>query len=601
MNNTSYHLLTTPGSHILDKFIPQELLNNVTSRFQARTLIFIVGLFGVTGIIALTVVIFLEDALPARRIVTLMLVAAQPIALVVMHLTKKITLAARSSILLIWLVTFYIDFNNQSVSGPVSILWLLPSAYAALLLNRKDVVFTTVASFIGYGINFTALEHNLLPPPITNPEFWESVKFITMTFTITVITACIYALTKLRDGREHDLSTEINLRQTIMAELAQAKDKAESSAKSKAMFLATMSHELRTPLNGVLASAELLSLDPLPEKSRARVNDITSAGSLLLTLINDILDLSKFDSQGIQLAPKAYSLNNQLNNIHRLMASKVKPGVELKLDIPQEDTFIIADEHRMSQIILNLLSNSLKFTERGHVILQASLKDTKKSERKSLTIKVTDTGLGISKEDQEDLFVEFSQVGDCHRIHREGTGLGLTITQKIVQKMEGTISLDSQPKMGTQVTVELPVILSDCLDTPPEPTSHQPINDISDLKVIIVDDIELNRLVLKAMLEELGVHHIDEFDNGLKVFEYVEQHPDIDIIFMDVCMPVMDGIEASRNLRNIDFKKPIIAVTANAYSEDQEQCLEAGMTGFVAKPVLIGPLRTCLEEIIEAG
>ncbi len=581
----------------LDRLIPNELLQNTTERFQARLLVLIVLLFFVLGLIAILVIIGLEKSVPIRRLVSIFLILAQPMALWAMVHFKSLAHAGWTSVLLTWCLAFYIDFNNLSTAGPMTPAWVVPIVFSSLLLNRQGFLYVTVACLLAMMSIFWANTQLLLPAPITDPTQWKPLRLIIIISLILIVSLCIYSLIKLTQIKETELHEEIQRRKKISEELAIAKEQAEASAKSKALFLATMSHELRTPLNGVLASAELLALEDLPEKTKSRVNDISSAGTLLLTLINDLLDLSKFETSGVELSPSPYSLSLQLHRIHSMMKPRIKPGVDFILKMPDEELIIDADEHRLAQIILNLVSNAAKFTRQGQITIKA-IKPTEDQ----LILEISDTGSGISKEDQPRLFQEFVQVGSEQHIHREGSGLGLAIIQRIVDKMEGRISLESELGKGTTVSVNLPIhYLEASAQLPHEVTelSADEETRFEQLRVLVVDDVDLNRMVMQALLEELGITHIDLCSDGSEAVAAIEKDPSYDLILMDVCMPIMDGITACQKIRELNYTRPIIAATANAFAEDRMLCLEAGMSGFVSKPVLLEPLKQCLTDALQ--
>ena len=362
------------------------------------------------------------------------------------------------------------------------------------------------------------------------------------------------------------------------------------------MFLATMSHELRTPLNSILGNAELLSRERLEDKTKGRVNDIYTASQLLISIINDVLDISKLDTYGIVLNIETYDISAQIKSIHRMMETKVKPGVKFIIEGVDQPILIKADQNRLSQVILNLVSNAVKFTEAGSIELSLL-----KAPDNTIKIIVTDSGVGISDEEAKTLFQDFVQVRKHANRQVEGTGLGLAITQRIVDRMAGSISLDSIEGKGSTFTVKLPieVITSNQTDQADISQDKQSLidHDLSSLSILIVDDVAMNCIILKALLEELGVKNVEEQHDGEEAVELIKMGNQFDVILMDIRMPKMDGLEASQLIRGMEYKKPIFAVTANVFEEDRQACLDAGMDGFLSKPIEIEKLKEILEGI----
>jgi signal transduction histidine kinase/CheY-like chemotaxis protein len=511
---------------------------------------------------------------------------------------KKRTLEASWYVVsLLALTIMYIDYNNSSFKGAFSIIWMLPPTIAVMLLGGSGALKIAVVSMAAMSINFFLLKTGILPDPITPPEKWINVEFIISITIMLIVTFSVFALSQMAKQKEKELSNEIESRKQITNELEEAKDIAEQAAANKSMFLATMSHELRTPLNSILGNAELLSRQQLDEKTESRINDIYSSGQLLISIINDILDLSKFDTYGIELSKETYDISDQLKRIHRMMESKVKPEVNFVLEGVDKANFIHADQNRLSQVILNLVSNAVKFTEHGKITLSLICES-----EKGILIKVADTGVGISPEDAKNLFQDFVQVRKHANKQVEGTGLGLAIIHRIVERMDGSISLDSSEGKGSIFTVSLPMAIMAAehkdetkIYTIDESSTN---SDLSKLNVLIVDDVSMNCIILTALLEELGITQISEKHDGEEALELIKQGNQFDVILMDVRMPKMDGIEATKLIRELSYSKPIIAVTANAFEEDKQACLDAGMSDFLSKPLELDKLKDVMLRIL---
>ncbi len=580
---------------VLDYLIPENILLDVSERFKARALISIIGILFLLSIVSMGMVISVDKTISLRRLITIILIGIQPLAICLMWYKRRTLEASWYVVCLIIATIMYIDFNNMSFKGSYSITWMLPPTITVMLLGGKAALKMAVISMIAMSVNFILLKQNLLPEPITPPDKWLNVEFIISVSIMLIVTFSVFALSRMTKLKEFELSAEIESRKRIAKELEAAKNIAEQAASNKSMFLATMSHELRTPLNSILGNAELLSREKLEQNVEARVSDINSASQLLISIINDVLDLSKFDSQGIALKNERYDISDQIKRIHRMMEARSKPGVVFELKGVEKPVFIMADQNRLSQVILNLVANALKFTDAGSVVLR--LID---NPDQGISIVVQDTGIGISQEDANNLFQAFVQLRKHPNRQIEGTGLGLAIIRKIVDSMDGSINLDSVEGKGSTFTVNLPlkVLDSEKIKEVAHPSKAQALMqpDLSSLSALIVDDVPMNCVILKALLEELGLKRISEAHDGEAAVERVKQGNQFDMILMDVRMPKMDGLEASQLIRALGYKKSIFAVTANAFEEDKQACLDSGMDGFLSKPIEIEKLKELIES-----
>ena len=579
----------------LDKLIPAKLLFDASERFKARTLILLVSILLLLSAFSMASVIVIDQSVPLRRLITIGLIALQALSFAIMWHYKNTHQASWYIVVMVLITVMYIDHNNDSFGGPFTITWILPTSLSAMLLGGRAALKVTLLVILGMSINFFLYKMDFLPDPITTKERWLNLEFSISICIIIIVTFCLYGLYSMTRLREQELSTEIEGRKVIAKELEQAKELAEQAVKNKSMFLATMSHELRTPLNSILGNAELLSREKLESKTGSRINDIYSAGQLLISIINDVLDLSKFDTYGIELHIDTYDISDQIKRIHRMMEAKLKPGVSFVLEGVDKPNYINADQNRLSQVMLNLISNAVKFTERGSITFSLV-----KDDDQGITIVVQDTGIGISKEDAEKLFQDFVQVRKHAKRQVEGTGLGLAIIQRIVDRMGGTISLDSIEGKGSTFSVRLPLVIlsNDHIEEKAYSKNSCLEGDLSSLRVLIVDDVSMNRIILKALLEELGIKDVTEEHDGKEAVERIKQDNQFDVVLMDIRMPNMDGLEASQLIRGLAYDKPIIAVTANAFDEDKQACLNAGMSDFLSKPIEIGKLKEVLQNAL---
>jgi PAS domain S-box-containing protein len=380
---------------------------------------------------------------------------------------------------------------------------------------------------------------------------------------------------------------DISERKHAQEELRRASDAADQANKAKSDFLASMSHELRTPLNGILGYAQILKRDPeLSEKQKSGVDVIQRSGDHLLNLINDILDLSKIEAQKLELQLTEFHLPDflqQIANIIRVRAEQAELSFEYESvsDIP---TGVRGDEKRLRQVLLNLLGNAVKFTEKGGVVLKVGY-DNSSDGSQLLRFQVEDTGRGIPQDQLREIFQPFQQVSD-HSRPVEGTGLGLSITKKLVGLMGGELGVTSVPEQGSTFwfTVDLPAV--DVEQVATRPVERMITGYKGERKrILIADDKEANRGIIVNLLEPMGFEVLEAV-NGEDGLNKATEHPP-DLILMDLVMPVMDGIEATRRIRQVPALKDtlIIASSASVFEFNQKDSLAAGCNDFLTKPV----------------
>jgi signal transduction histidine kinase/ActR/RegA family two-component response regulator len=366
----------------------------------------------------------------------------------------------------------------------------------------------------------------------------------------------------------------------------------EEATRAKSDFLARMSHEIRTPMNGILGFVDIVRQTDLTSFQSEQLEKVDVAGRTLMMIINDILDLSKIEAGKMVLESRSFHLRHVLSIcVDLVKKDAVAKNLDLSMNIDKAcpETFI-GDQYRLQQIFLNLLSNAVKFTEEGYVRLNARYDNGR------LVIEVIDSGIGIAKDKQAGIFASFVQEDAGMTRRFGGTGLGLTICKQLTDSMGGTISFESDKGKGTHFLVVLPLPVG--VDKPKEEAPV--ILSGHHYSILLVEDTVMNQEITKAMLERYG-HSVESADNGAKAIDAVRAKT-FDLVLMDIQMPVMDGIEASREIRDTlgfdGFELPIIALTAQAMPEDVASFFEVGIDDYILKPVKAPELAQKIEDVM---
>jgi len=492
--------------------------------------------------------------------------------------------------------TGYIAHIAQINATAISAYWTMTTAM--VLATLMTYGFARLRAFntlvLGLFMLVVAMGFGAMVP------HYDAQGYQRMVIHLVAANAMGYMLYRFSMSRERKLFLQ-SRRKNHVAELRRMKEQAEAADRAKTAFLANMSHEIRTPMNGVIGALSMLNVENLTERDRLFVKSARDSAKNLLELLNEILDLAKLDAQKVRLAPTSFDPRHTIvTACEAFRAIGLQKGIQIRGDvsaIPYEVRTLFADEGKLRQVLLNLVSNAVKFTQQGEVLVsaQVSLLDKQTAQ---LLIDVSDTGMGIPESALDRLYQPFYQVESGSSRTHGGTGLGLAICKQIIEEMGGHITTRSALGVGTTFEIEIDLPYS----TVESPQSEAQGNDLmfrdsvppeeQDWKlngeILLVEDNEVNAFIASMTLESLGVRCQLARNGEVAVQMFKEQA--FDVVLMDCEMPVMDGYEAAGLIRAIEDedtarqRTPIIALTAHALTGDREVCLEKGMDDYLTKP-----------------
>jgi signal transduction histidine kinase len=470
-------------------------------------------------------------------------------------------------------------FMNYGSKGPILYLFVVLESFITIFFVKREKLLFTIFIFINVTVLFT-LEY-------FNPSIFGNYENELLRLLDLYLGMLIY------------LAISVFMLNMALKFYISQREKAELSDKLKSAFLANMSHEIRTPMNGILGFAELLKKPNLTgDEQKKYISIIESSGARMLNIINNIVDISKIESGLMEIDINKTDINKQIEYIYTFFKPEVEAkGIRLlyKNSLPSKETIIETDREKIFAILTNLVKNSIKYTNEGIIEFGYEKKGN------TLEFFVKDTGIGISGDRQAAIFERFIQADITDKMARQGAGLGLSITKAYVEMLGGKIWVESEAGKGSTFYFTIPYHYKPTEDkdlgylTDPVKTGNWTNPKISGLKILIAEDDKTSEILISMVIEKFG-KEILRVESGKDAVETCRNHPDIDLILMDIKMPVMDGYEATRQIRQFNKEVVIIAQTAYGLSGDREKALEAGCNDYFSKPINSDKLLACIHK-----
>jgi signal transduction histidine kinase len=476
---------------------------------------------------------------------------------------------------------------------------------AMFILNKKyHAAFIAITIAIIMALIFLEQKYPEWVMPYANEKIRQADLLVTLFlyFGIIGVTASLYKRTY--DLERKNLIKKSSDLEESRAYLSSTKIQAEEATKAKSTFLANMSHEIRTPLNGIIGTIDLMKHTSLSAEQEELMLSLQSSSNILLDIINDVLDISKIEADKLDIFEGPCNINSIIKNVLEISSPRIgalEKNIQLNVFVdPSIESEIIADESRIKQVLINLVGNAIKFTEEGSIkieVIPISVDDS----LQELQFSIIDSGIGISEENIQQLFIPFSQIDNSATRKYSGTGLGLSISRKIIEEMGGRIWVESKQGFGSIFRFIIPVQINlvkknHSTAIVPSFENQEGLTSVKGLKILVAEDNGMNQLLAKKMFAKIG-YPIEIANNGKEAFDKARLNH-YDIIFMDIHMPEMDGLESSNAILNssISNKPIIVAMTANVVKEAEAECLAAGMKDIITKPFTIDQLRQILAK-----
>ena len=500
------------------------------------------------------------------------------------------------------LLTPFVLTDGGFQSNTIQWLWVIPlsaAAYTSRRLLLPTVILTVLVYAVVSFLDLNSHLENLTPVEYQGAWSYLSVLLlgVYLIFSVKSFSDSMFRINSVNERLIQRLNNALETQRESQRELESLAHELTKASRAKSDFLANKSHEIRTPLNGIFGSLQVVRGHPEDQETVVRYTNVAMQSyHSVLGIVNDILDISKITEGKVSLFPEPARLGDTIGMVASELAAQAhNKGIKLKThcSVRASEGNRLIDTTRLSQILRNILSNAIKFTDKGTVSLSVDIGN----QNSEVIIVIEDTGVGIPADKLETVFEAFEQAEASRTTERAGTGLGLAITKRLVELMNGSISVDSTLGEGTRFTVKL------TLPATQQPTADQEqgetITEIKPARILLVEDVTTNRLIFKALLKTYPFEIIEAVNGEIGVEKALNE--EFDLVFMDIQMPVMDGLGALSALKAANYDKPVIACTANVMKEDIEQYLAAGFDSVIGKPYLQEDLISNIQAAVTRG